>query len=283
MSFLANVFEVMIASPGDVQVERNIAREVIYEWNAIHSHSTQIIIQPVGWETHSTPSMGDRPQAIINKQLLMRSDLLLAVFWTRLGTPTGEASSGTVEEIDKHLGAGKPAMVYFSSVPVRPESVDEDQYRALKEFRKECEHRGLVETFESPTDFRNKFARHLASTINNHDHFKISSPLDVHSSLSFENRPDIPQISKEATELLVEASKDPRGCIMRLRHLNGMDVITNNRSFVEQGNSRSRATWESAVDELAGEALIKDVGYKGEIYELTREGYNLAEILSRNV
>jgi hypothetical protein len=270
----------MIASPGDVQVERNVAREVVHEWNAIHSHSTKILLQPIGWETHSTPAMGYRPQAIINKQLLQNSDLLVAIFWTRLGTPTGEAPSGTVEEIDKHLAAGKPAIVYFSSVPVRLESVDEQQYGALKEFRNECERRGLVETYESPTEFRNKFARHLASTVNDHQHFKISSPMPVNSLLSYQNHLDIPQIGKEATELLLEASKDPQGCIMRLRHVQGIDVMTNGRSFVEQGNSRSRATWEGAVDELAVKGLIKDVGDKGEIYELTRNGYDLAELLS---
>jgi hypothetical protein len=280
MPYQTTTFDVMIASPGDVQVERNIAREVIYEWNAIHSHSTKIVLHPVGWETHSTPRMGDRPQAIINKQLLEMSDLLIAIFWTRLGTPTGEALSGTVEEIDKHLESGKPVMVYFSSVPVRLESVDEEQYRALKDFRRECEQRGLVDSYESPTDFRNKLGRHLAATINDHEHFKISSAAPIKSALSFENRPDIPELSKEAMELLLEASKDPRGCIMHLRHLNGMDVITNNRSFVEQGSSRSRATWVGAVDELAETGLIKDVGYKGEIFELTRDGYEVAELLS---
>lgn len=71
--------------------------------------------------------MGDRPQAIINKQLLEQSDLLVAVFWTRLGSPTGATNSGTVEEIEEHLAAKKPTMLYFSSAPVRPDSVDNEQ------------------------------------------------------------------------------------------------------------------------------------------------------------
>ena len=61
------------------------------------------MLLPVGWETHATPAMGDRPQAIINKQILAGCDLLVAVFWTRLGSPTGAAASGTVEEIEEHL------------------------------------------------------------------------------------------------------------------------------------------------------------------------------------
>jgi hypothetical protein len=34
MSYDATVFNVVIASPSDVQFERNVAREVVHEWNA---------------------------------------------------------------------------------------------------------------------------------------------------------------------------------------------------------------------------------------------------------
>ena len=47
--------------------------------------------------THSRPQMGDRPQELINKQLVGHCDLLIGSFWTRLGTPTGRAESGTAE------------------------------------------------------------------------------------------------------------------------------------------------------------------------------------------
>ena len=42
------------------------------------------------------------------------------MFWTKLGTPTGVADSGTVEEIDQFVEANKPAMLYFSSRPAGP-------------------------------------------------------------------------------------------------------------------------------------------------------------------
>tara|TARA_R110002073_G_scaffold177188_12_gene335186 strand:- start:18527 stop:19411 length:885 start_codon:yes stop_codon:yes gene_type:complete len=166
--YSANVLKVMIASPGDVADERQTARDVIYEWNCIHSEDRALVLLPVGWETHSAPSMGDRPQAIINKEVLMNCDLLVAVFWTRIGSPTGVAASGTVEEIEEHLNADKPAMIYFSSTPVRPDSVDEAQYSALKEFKQECFEKGLVESYESLTEFRDKFSRQLTQTIIRH-------------------------------------------------------------------------------------------------------------------
>ena len=58
MSFEAVVYNVMIASPGDVATERQIARDVIAEWNAVHSSTRRLVLRPVGWETHATPTMG---------------------------------------------------------------------------------------------------------------------------------------------------------------------------------------------------------------------------------
>src|ERR1700674_1053976 len=135
MPYKAKVYNVMIASPADVATERLLLRDVIHDWNSVHSEKEDIVLLPTGWESHSSPSMGDRPQAIINKQVLADSDLLIAVFWTRLGSPTGKARSGTVEEIEEHLQAGKPAMIYFSSAPVVPESIDQEQYKTLLKFK----------------------------------------------------------------------------------------------------------------------------------------------------
>ena len=49
MSYRADVYRVMIASPGDVLAERQIAREVIHEWNSVHSVDRRIVLMPVGW------------------------------------------------------------------------------------------------------------------------------------------------------------------------------------------------------------------------------------------
>ena len=165
MSFSATVYKVMIASPSDVPDEREIIRDVVHEWNAVHAEHHHAILIPAGWETHSSPAMGERPQGIINKQVLADCDLLIAAFWTRLGSPTGKAPSGTVEEIQEHLAAGKPAMLYFSTAPVRLGSVDNEQYKALETFKKECYAKGLIDTYDSLEEFRRKLVRQLAHTM----------------------------------------------------------------------------------------------------------------------
>ena len=80
MTYRAKVVKVMIASPSDVSGERQVIRNVIQEWNYAHSEDKNTVLMPVGWESHSSPSLGDRPQAIINRQVLKTCDLLIAVF-----------------------------------------------------------------------------------------------------------------------------------------------------------------------------------------------------------
>src|SRR5688572_30782114 len=129
--YQARVVKVMIASPSDVAPEREAARDVIRRWNDLHAEERKVVLMPIGWETHSRPDLSDRPQAIINKQVLKGCDVLVGIFWTRIGTATGAAVSGTVEEINEHVAAGRPAMIYFSTAPVRMESVDAVQWAAL--------------------------------------------------------------------------------------------------------------------------------------------------------
>jgi hypothetical protein len=96
MSYSAKTFNVMIASPGDVASERSIVRDVVYEWNAVNSSSRKIVLLPIGWESHSSPEMGTSPQAIINNQVLDKCDLLIGVFWTRIGTATDQYERGLI-------------------------------------------------------------------------------------------------------------------------------------------------------------------------------------------
>lgn len=48
MSYHAEILNVMIASPRDVNFERAQAREVIHEWNAVHSETRNIVLLPTG-------------------------------------------------------------------------------------------------------------------------------------------------------------------------------------------------------------------------------------------
>lgn len=166
MPFDAKVFQVLIASPGDVGDERIVIPEVINEWNAVSASQTKSILMPVKWESHSAPMLGNRPQAIINEQLVKECDLLVGVFWTRIGTHTGVSVSGTAEEIEQFVAQEKPVMLYFSQSPIDPEKIDIEQFTVLRSFKEKMRLKGLTETYSGLPDFRQKFSRQLAINLN---------------------------------------------------------------------------------------------------------------------
>ena len=277
MSYEAKVFNVMIASPGDVPSERSIIREVLYEWNAVHSRSRKIVLLPVGWESHSSPEMGKRPQEIINNQILDKCDLLVGVFWTRIGTSTGEYISGTVEEIEKHIDAGKPTMLYFSNQPALTSSVDSEQYGKLTEFKASCKDRGLYEIYDSHSEFKEKFYHHLQIKLNQHDIFLDNEK--TFQDVIYKSQTHIPQISEEARVLLKEASQDNHGTILFVRTFGGTDIQTNGKNLVPEQNPRIVAQWESALNELLNTDLIVERGQKGEVFQVTSLGYQIADMI----
>lgn len=58
MVYSANIFQVIIVSPGDVPRERQLAKEIVLEWNAVNSRDKKISLMPVGWEHNTSPEMG---------------------------------------------------------------------------------------------------------------------------------------------------------------------------------------------------------------------------------
>lgn len=167
MAFDAKIFKVLIASPGDVGEERNVIPEIINEWNAMNATMSKVALMPVKWETYSAPLLGDRPQAIINQQLVKDCDILVGVFWTRIGTNTGVAISGTAEEIEQFVEQKKPVMLYFSQSLVDPDKIDIVQFTVLKTFKEKMRLQGLTESYNSIPDFRQKFSRQLSINIGN--------------------------------------------------------------------------------------------------------------------
>jgi hypothetical protein len=278
MSYLATVFKVMIASPVDVGAERGIIREMVLEWDAVNSDTRKVVLLAVGWETHSAPEMGNRPQAIINKRVLRDCDLLVGVFWTRIGTATGEYVSGTVEEIEEHLKAGKQAMLYFSSAPVVPDSVDSDQYAALRTFKDSCKSRGIFEEYSNLADFRSKFYRQLQIRMNQPP-FLVGNQ-DAGQPVIVRPQQAMPfDLSHEARVLLLECAADPNGTIMRVSTMSGTMVQIGMKNFVADNTPRSVALWEGALEELRSQGLVSSIGLGAEIFKLTRKGYELADLL----
>lgn len=149
MTFVANVVRVMIASPSDLSGSRDTVEAAIHGWNTANSKNKQIVLLPWRWETSAVPTLGDRAQALINLQGVDDSDIVIALFGSRLGSPTGEAVSGTVEEINRALGQGTPIHVYFSK-GMLANDVDLEQVAAVRDFKKGIE--GLYGEFTTDSE-----------------------------------------------------------------------------------------------------------------------------------
>lgn len=205
MPFTANVFNVLIASPSDVPNEREAIAASLHEWNALNAKETGKVLLPVMWESHSAPAMGDRPQGIINDQVVRSCDMLIGAFWTRLGSPTGVEDSGTVEEVKWFLKHSKPVMLYYSKAPCDMDSIDPAQLAKLKEFKASIRDKGIQEQYTSVDELKQKLSRQLTIVMRG-----MSVDTVVNQSVVKEARAS----AKEATAAprQVNISPAPRAC-----------------------------------------------------------------------
>lgn len=151
MVFQAHVLKVLIASPGDTGGERDAVERSIGGWNASRAEAEQTVLLPWRWERHAVPVLGTTAQGIINAQAVDQSDIVIALFDSRLGMETEAAVSGTAEEIQRAHEAGMPVHVYFSNEAL-PRDVDPDQLKKLKDFREQLERIGLLGEYANPDD-----------------------------------------------------------------------------------------------------------------------------------
>lgn len=156
--FYARVLQVLVTSPSDVPktIIENVI-ESVNQWNKLNSAARNIYLKPVRWETDVYSTLGgEEPQQIINTQIVSKSDILIGVFWTRIGTPTDNYESGSVEEIERHIGKEKPAMLYFLKKKVPLEllnNVDaKQQYEKLEAFKSKWSRKGLYKVINVNTN-----------------------------------------------------------------------------------------------------------------------------------
>ena len=167
MTFQATVYRILIVSPKDVTAERKIIQEIIASWNRTYFPKMKALLLPVMWEELIISEMSGHPKSELNLQIAKDCDILIGAFWTGIGTDTGFSESRTIEEIKEFQKSGKPVMIYFSSTPVVPGSVDLKQYGFLMKFMDDCLKQGLVERYDSILDFQEKLSRQISHKILN--------------------------------------------------------------------------------------------------------------------
>lgn len=121
------VFDIMIASPGDVVKERMAIVDAIRKWNSIHLEKDNVMLRPLSWEVDCPRGTSNDSQSLIDETMLAKCDMLVAVFWKTLGRkdPRNKDTTYTVGEIKKHILSGKPAIIFFKNAKESGNNADE--------------------------------------------------------------------------------------------------------------------------------------------------------------
>lgn len=159
----ARTIRILIASPSDVEKERDLAEQVIHRMRIICRDKVKLDLEPKRWELDVPAAMGKPPQDLINKDLVDDCDCAVCVFWKRIGTATEVAEGGAVEELERMLKAKKPVLLYFSDVEVALSKVDRQQWNALEDWKEKLwkKRRGLPKTYKDHNDFEKQLKNDL--------------------------------------------------------------------------------------------------------------------------
>ncbi|UST97863.1 DUF4062 domain-containing protein [Pseudomonas siliginis] len=172
-----------LASPGDLFLERKVAKQVADELNSMLSHKLNVHIELVGWE--DTVSSAGRPQEIINRDL-ERCDVFIGILWKRWGSaPDNESKyeSGFEEEFTiattGHKNTKKPLIsLFFKKIDTPALSDPGQQLQKVVSFRKRIieEKTLLFQEFENEKDFEGIIRKCISNYVLEHVEFTDLQP-----------------------------------------------------------------------------------------------------------
>ena len=171
MAEVPEVYKVLIASPGDVGTERTEVEEAIKDLNKNVFGNLGIHLEPIRWENDCYPSVGTDSQAVVHEQLGDDYNVLIGIFWKKIGTPTPRAPSGTIDEFDRAYARwvntkSPKIMFYFRRGPVNLDEVKWEELRPIEEFRERLRQTGvLFWDYNDEEHFAKLIKMHLNSVI----------------------------------------------------------------------------------------------------------------------
>jgi hypothetical protein len=273
----------MLVSPSDIREERQICINTIVEWNSINAEALNTIFNVIGWDINAYPATGMHPQEILNKQLLEKADILIGIFWTRIGTSTKEYSSGSTEEIMKHIESGKPALIYFSSVPIMPGSVDINQFEKLMGFKNLIKNQSFYKEYSNINEFQKMLFKDIQSLVNSG--VKLRKESINNSTIPLNPLEEIIKtLNESARYLLQEIAQGGSGTIMISKTLGTLNFQTDFNGYdIDYNDGRRIAEFNDAIDQMENLNLIRDTDYKHEVFQITSLGYKIADLLQEGV
>lgn len=142
-----------------------VVRKAVTRWNGIYGESFGSMILPVSWGMHAAAEFGAPPQDILNRQIVDRSDMCLAIFANRLGTPTASAESGTAEEISRLSESGHYVAVLRSRRFIDPGLINLDQAQRLQDYLDKISTNSLVLAYSNDEELSQHVDAVLAQAV----------------------------------------------------------------------------------------------------------------------
>ena len=177
---------ILIASPGDVVEERELLLNSLETKFRRAGYETRcgyrVIVR--GWEELATQS--GYGQDIINKQILEKVDIVLAIFKHKLGSPTKDiasgkerSKSGTAEELlyairNKDIDNPPLGMAYFynEAPKISFDSPNFDNalknWNELKDFKEDIKEDILYKSYKSPDELLDTSCEDIVKNIENY-------------------------------------------------------------------------------------------------------------------
>lgn len=138
--------KLFLASPSGLEEHRGAARECVEQIRKKLALAAGIDFELVGWE-EVLPAYG-RPQGVINP-VLDDCNVFIGILGNRLGTPTGEAESGFVEELERmaeRARAGEDVRILIYTLALSEAELDDpgEKLRRTLEFRERLRREALL-------------------------------------------------------------------------------------------------------------------------------------------
>jgi hypothetical protein len=233
----ATVLEVFVASPSDTTEQRAAIHDAVVRWNETESRHIGVVLLPVMWETHTYPDLSAPAQPVINKQVVDQAGIVIATFWTTLGSRTAEAESGTVEEIERARNAGKHVFLYFCDMPVAPLDNDTTTLDELRAYKERIKSESLFSSYSSIEELRENVRKDLTRLV--HDRVESGDFASTATRLDSANR--APEAEPEGTALN-EIRSQLRGFVTKWESIVG--------SFEEDYSADTRQLLAKEVEQV---------------------------------
>lgn len=173
-------------------------------------------------------------------------------------------------------------MLYFSDKPAAPQSINADQYKAVTDFKEKCKSIGIIEGFSNANELRSKLSKQIHICLTKNEYLKKIVETEKSKSDIIEHADSYelqsPSLSEEAKTIVKTAAKNEHGTILKIATMRDRSVSAAGVDF-GGGSLREAAKWENALNELLDAGFVVERGYKGEVFELTHQGWNLADDL----